>query len=77
MAARLPDGMLRAESPVDALEERVMGRICSWCGAFLTLTTGTRAQVSHVLCSGCLEELQSELAAKGLEMPHEEWDAAC
>ena len=54
----------------------MMGRICAWCGTFLTLVSADRRN-SHVLCSGCLEQLQTELATEGLALPRDEQNRAC
>ena len=45
-----------------------MGRLCSWCGSFLSLATANQLPVSHVLCSGCLEDLQVKLSGEGLRL---------
>lgn len=35
-----------------------MGRTCAWCGAVLRKTAASGRAVSHLLCHGCLEDLQ-------------------
>lgn len=45
-----------------------MGRLCSWCGAYLSAALESNRDVSHVLCTGCLEELREGLEATGMRM---------
>jgi len=52
-----------------------MGRLCSWCGSFLSLATVNQMPVSHVLCSGCLEDLQVGLTGEGLRLRGSEDEA--
>lgn len=46
-----------------------MGRVCAWCGAFLSLVDGPRGSLSHTLCGGCFEDLLERLEASGLRAP--------
>ncbi len=40
-----------------------MGRICAWCSSYINrVSAGRTLPTTHVLCSGCLEELREQLA---------------
>ncbi len=43
-----------------------MGRVCAWCGMVLEHCTSPDKRVSHTICGGCFEELQSALSRSGL-----------
>jgi hypothetical protein len=45
----------------------MMGKTCAWCGTLLRATSGTAIPMSHALCHGCLDELQSALSSNGLK----------
>ena len=42
-----------------------MGRTCAWCETVLHGAAAANRAVSHALCAGCLEELQTALATEG------------
>ncbi|MEZ4216977.1 MAG: hypothetical protein R3E88_10910 [Myxococcota bacterium] len=43
-----------------------MGRTCAWCESVLGSAIGRQTTVSHVLCTGCLEDLRTALEAQHL-----------
>jgi hypothetical protein len=45
-----------------------MGRFCAWCGSVMLGFAGSRAHVSHAICSGCVEELETTLSRVGLRL---------
>jgi hypothetical protein len=45
-----------------------MGRFCAWCGSVLVGLAGSPSPVSHAICSGCVEELETTLARVGLRL---------
>lgn len=45
-----------------------MGRMCAWCGTVLRAVAASNQPVSHVLCSGCLEELRLALNSSGVRL---------
>jgi hypothetical protein len=45
-----------------------MGTVCAWCNSILRGCATTGHRISHSICSGCLEELQSTLSGAGLRL---------
>lgn len=44
-----------------------MGKSCAWCGTVLMTMSGPSiSTMSHALCQGCLEELQTAGSTNGL-----------
>jgi hypothetical protein len=45
-----------------------MGTVCAWCNTILRGCTTSGSRISHSICPGCLEELQSTLSGAGLRL---------
>lgn len=45
-----------------------MGKTCAWCGTLLRAISGTTIPTSQALCQGCLDELESALSSRGLDV---------
>ncbi len=43
-----------------------MGRVCAWCGSVIHGASQMSKLVSHVLCTGCGEDLRAALADNGM-----------
>lgn len=45
-----------------------MGLLCAWCGSIMRPSGSVDAAISHVMCSGCYEDLEVALSRCGFRI---------